>query len=150
MGLLLLAGPLSAQDPVPKPPTMEEAMRAGEAASRMMNPAANVLAHREELGLTADQASRLQPIADRMARAIDALQAVPRPVQERMAQAMVDTTIVVDENALRAELCDQAAQQASFMMAMFESQRALARILTPAQRQKFQELWLAESMRMMQ
>ncbi|MBV9773712.1 MAG: hypothetical protein JO040_07160 [Gemmatimonadetes bacterium] len=124
-----------------------------QAARQMMNPAAEILAHRTEFGLTAVQVSALQPLADQLNVSVDrmfARQGQLSPARERMMRAISDSTVVLDEAAIRAEACEQATQQADYTIAMVRAQQRIAGILTAAQREKFEELQVNRGMQMMQ
>ena len=78
VALFTLHHPLSAQTPtleVPSPEAMEQmteaATRMTESAKRMMNPAALVLAHRNELQLSAEQVTALERLRDQMGFVVD-------------------------------------------------------------------------------
>lgn len=148
---LLSAAPLAAQVPMPQLPDPRQMEQFRQVAQQMMNPAAMVLARRAELGLTAQQGAALEPVSQEMSTVVQRMLEPPPPsaVQMRMAQAVSDTTIVLDQAALHADLCERAARQAEYMIASLRAQRAVQRVLTPQQREQMQALQLNAGMQMM-
>lgn len=122
-----------------------------QAARQMVNPAAVVLAHRADLGLTDAQVSRLQPLADQMNATVNQMFArKPSPAQVRLMEAASDSTIAIDEAAVRADYCEQSRQQADYTIAMVRTHRGVNGILTAAQREKVENLQVDIGMRMLQ
>lgn len=150
--LLVLGRPLSAQTPMSDMPSPEEMEQMMEAAKRMMNPAALILAHRSELQLTGEQAAAVEQLENRMTAVIEQHTArhSAHAGSSMLVRAMQDPTLKLDEQAIRAEACEQAKQQAELSIEMIRTKRGVAQVLTSAQQQKLTELEAVGMMRMMQ
>lgn len=100
---------------------------------------------------TEAQVSALRPLADQMSTAVEQMLArQPSPAQTRLMQALSDSTVVVDEAAVRADYCAQAGRQADYIIAMVRTQRRVNGILTPAQQEKAMAFQINSGVQMMQ
>ena len=111
-----------------------------------------VARRKEGVQLTAEQAAALERLRDQMGIVVDQQMARQSGGGTRsvVARAMQDPTVALDEQAIRAEACEEARQQADLSVQMIRTQRGVAQVLTPAQQRKLAELQAAEMMQVMQ
>ncbi len=135
--------------PMPSPEQLEQMM---QTARTMMNPAAQLLAHRGEVGLSAEQVSSIEPIAARTDSVVERVLAWQRDMPNRSVaqRALADPAIELDEAAIRAEAREAADVQAGLTIAMLRAMRDLQGILTEPQMEAWMQIQVNASMRMMQ
>lgn len=150
LALLLLPCGLSAQ--VPAAPSPEQLERMMAVARLMMNPAAQLLAHGGEVGLSEAQFAAIRPISEEMDRVVDRIVAWQREIPQRSVsqRLLADPSLPLDEAAVRAEAHENAEKQAELMIATIRTTRAIFEHLTPSQRQSWLAIHARESMRMVQ
>jgi len=151
LSLLLATGSRAAAAQVPAGmPTAEDMKGMMAMAQEMMNPAAMVLSHRTELGLTADQVRALDSISAPLNAFLEeTMRRGPAPAMQGLAAAMSNPSIAIDEEAVRAAFRAQADQQADLMIRSIKVARAVDVILTPAQRETRTKLQMNSMLDMM-
>jgi hypothetical protein len=151
--LCILAVPATLPAQVPSAvPTPEQLERMMTAARMMMNPAAQLLVHRAEVGLSASQVAAIQPISDRMEQVVDRVIRWQREMPQRsVAQRMLsDPAMPLDEAAVRAEAHENAEIQADLMIATIRTTREVIEHLTPVQWQAWIAVHARENLQYMQ
>ena len=146
--LAATAGAASAQIPGMPAPSQEDMRGLMEFARQAMNPAAQVLAHRAELGLTPEQVTALDSIAAPLNRFLDENMLSQSAGASAVSRAMGGGG-EIDEEAIRAAYREQADRQAELMIRGLRVERQVAQVLTPEQRTKRQQLQASSVFEMM-
>ena len=150
---LALAPRVTAQTPpgMPAMPGMAQVGGLMEMARLQMNPAAAVLARRDDLGLTPAQVAALDSVARPLNGIIDEMmRPQASPAQIAMAQGMADPTAPLDEVAMRAALREQSDRQIDLTIETLKAQRRMMLILTEEQRSRWMGMQMEAAMRMME